>query len=348
MSFFPVFFCQLVRLLLWLVAGLLFSQAVSAQEYLDNLKAELAIGVQHAIYRDDFSLADSMSRQLCERYAGDPIGPFSRAAVLLSVMMDQEEPLECDRFFDLLETADSLASTAAATTSPTTLAWMAFYRGHVKSYRALWEARFGSTVRSIRLAYAARSDYENGLEYDSSCYDLYLGLGLYHFWKSAKGGILRRLRLLKNEMARGIAELQLAADSSAISREAARSSLIWIWLDRKQYDSAITLSTEMAGRFPEGKLFLWPLAEAYFESGKQARSVEIYNHLRNMLVANPGNYYNLIECDYQLYRCYDKLDLDDKARSVAQRVAEYAGEVPKETRRRQRSKLAFLSRAARR
>ncbi len=322
--------------------------AGSAELYLNDGKRELAIGVQQAIYNDDFVIADHLGRLLGERYPGDPMGAFSRAAVLLGEMFDREESIESERFFDLLDTADSLASQIIDTASPGTAAWMAFYRGHVRSYRALWESRFGSSIRAIRLGYAARSEYERGLEYDSSCYDLYLGLGLYHYWKSAKGGILRRLRILKNEMERGIAELRLAADSSAISREAARSSLIWVWLDRQQYNSAMAVSEEMADRFPEGKLFLWPLAEAYFRSKSYQQATEVYQRLRHMLTADPGNYYNLVECDYRLYECYDELGLDDEARSVARRASEYSDEMPKDTRRRQRSKMASLGRAARR
>ncbi len=319
-----------------------------ADEYLDSHKRELAIGVQHAIYNDDFVLADSLGCLLGELFPDDPMGPFSRAASLLGEMFDREEPWESERFFNLLDTADSLTSQIIDTASPGTAAWMAFYRGHVRSYRALWESRFGSSIRAIRLGYAARSEYERGLEYDSSCYDLYFGLGLYHYWKSAKGGILRRLRILKNEMARGIAELRLAADSSAISCEAARSSLIWVWLDRQQYDSAIVLCQEMSATFPDGKLFLWPLAEAYFRSKNYQQAAEVYQQLRYKLVSEPGNYYNLIECDYQLYQCYDELGMDDEVRSVARRASEYSDEMPKDTRRRQRSKIAFLSRAARR
>jgi tetratricopeptide (TPR) repeat protein len=322
--------------------------AGSAELYLNDDKRELAIGVQHAIYDDDFVLADSLGCLLGELFPDDPMGPFSRAASLLGKMFDREEPIESERFFDLLEIADSLASQIIDTASPGPAAWMAFYRGHVRSYRALWEARFGSSIRAIRLGYAARSEYERGLEYDSSCYDLYLGLGLYHYWKSAKGGILRRLRILKNEMDRGIAELRLAANSSAISREAARNSLIWVWLDRRQYDSAIVLCQEMSATFPDGKLFLWPLAEAYYRSKNYQRAAEVYQQLRDKLASDPGNCYNLIECDYQLYQCYDELGLDDEARSVARRACEYFDEMPKETRRRQRSRIASLGRAARR
>jgi len=320
----------------------------AVEPYFDDDKKQQAVGVQHAIYSDDFEMADSLGRLLSERYSDDPLGPFCRAAALLGKMFDREEAIDTERFFAWLDEADSLATAPSDTASPNRAAWMAFYRGHVRSYRALWESRFGSSVRAIRSGYSARSEYERGLEIDSTCYDLYLGLGLYHYWKSAKGGILRRLKILKNEMERGVAELRLAADSSAISREAARNSLIWVRVDRKQYDSAIVVSREMAERFPRGKLFLWPLAEAYYRSEDYEQATHVYHQLRNKLATDPGNFYNLIECDYHLYRCYDELDRDDEARAVARCVTEYLSEIPEETGRRQCSKLAFLMRKAQR
>ncbi|MCK4460252.1 MAG: hypothetical protein KAW46_00525 [candidate division Zixibacteria bacterium] len=129
--------------------------AGSAELYLNDDKRELAIGVQHAICNDDFALADSLGCLLGELFPDDPMGPFSRAASLLGEMFDREEPLQSERFLVLLEIADSLASQTVDTASPGMAAWMAFYRGHVRSYRALWEARFGSSLQAIRLGYAA-------------------------------------------------------------------------------------------------------------------------------------------------------------------------------------------------
>lgn len=319
----------------------------AADSYLDNNKKTMAVQVQRAIYNDDFKAADSIGQKLLEVYPSDPLGPFCQAATLLGRMFDQEEAEPRDSLFAWLDMTDSRASQIMDTSNAATSAWMSFFRGHVRSYRALWESKFGSNFRALRLGFGARSEYERGWKFDSSCYDICLGLGLYHYWKSAKGGLLRTLHILKDEMQKGIDELRRAADSSSISSEAAHNSLIWIWLDRKQYDSALVLSRQMAQQFPDGKLFLWPLAETYTRMERFGEAAEVYTKLRLKLEDYTGNYYNLIECDYQLYRCFEKLDDNDRTQMVADRFRTYRDQIPKETNRRQRHKLKLLSRASR-
>ncbi|MDH3890549.1 MAG: hypothetical protein OEV49_05660 [candidate division Zixibacteria bacterium] len=319
----------------------------AADSYLDNHKKSLAVQVQHAIYNDNFMAADSMGRQMLDLYPGDPLGPFCLAATLLGRMFDQEQAEPRDSLFAWLDMTDQLAAQIMDTCNTNSAAWMSFFRGHVRSYRAMWESKFGSKFRALRLGFDARSQYEQGWKLDSGCYDLCLGLGLYHYWKSAKGGLLRRLRILKDETERGIDELRLAADSSSISCEAARNSLIWIWLDSNQYDSALVLTEQMTRQFPKGKLFLWPLAETHFRMKRYGRAVEVYTDIRGRLERDVGNYYNLIECDHQLYLCFDELGMQEKARKVALRFGEYREQIPKETNRRQRHKLKLLSRASR-
>lgn len=328
---------------------LMFAPSIKAADsYLDNNKKTMAVQVQHAIYNDDFATADSIGRKLLEVYPSDPLGPFCRAATLLGRMFDQEEPEPCDSLFAWLDMTDSLTSQIMDTSNAATSAWMSFFRGHVRSYRAMWELKFGSNFRALRLGLGARTEYDQGWQIDSSCYDLCLGLGLYHYWKSAKGGLLRTLHILKDEMQKGIDELRRAADSSSISSEAARNSLIWIWLDRKQYDSALVLSLQMAQQFPDGKLFLWPLAETYYRMGRFSDAADVYTKLRLKLEDDIGNHFNLIECDYQLYRCFEELENNDGTQMVSDRFRTYRDQIPKETNHRQRHKLKLLSRASRR
>jgi hypothetical protein len=347
MQCFPVFLCPLS----WLRILLLFflftaHSAVAANDYLDDQKKTMAAQVQHAIYNDNFAAADSIGQELLILYPNDPMGPFCQAASLLGRMFDREESEPRDSLFAWLDVTDSLAAQVMDSCDVPTFAWICFFRGHVRSYRAMWESKFGSNFRAMRLGLKARSEYDKGWQFDSSCYDLCLGLGLFHYWKSAKGGLLRRLHILKDEMQLGIDELELAADSSSISREASRNFLIWIWLDQEQYDSALVLSLQMAEQFPDGKMFLWPLAETYLRMERFQEAADVYGRLQIKLTADVGNYYDLIECDFQLYRCYEQLNDSDGTQRVADRFHSYSDRIPKETDRRQRHQLKLLSRAS--
>jgi len=318
-----------------------------AGPYLDSLKANIFNTGQVLLFNDRFEGVQALYDGYIEVYPDDPAGYLFKAAALMGEMADREENLYPESFRSLIDSVERKVERQIDTCSGRTQAWFCLFRGHAKAYRSLWEARFGSFITAVKLGVDARADYTEGLRADSSLYDLYLGLGSYHYWKSARAGLLGFLRLLKNEKVRGISELRLAADSSLISREGARSALAWVWLDAKEYDSVIAAAGELAASYPEGKSFLWPLASAWFLSERYDQALQVYRTLRQRLAVLPGNCYNLIECDYHICRCLEKLRLKDEARQAALAVGEYYDDIPQDVRRRQRKKMVYLLRRAR-
>ncbi|HWR83895.1 MAG TPA: hypothetical protein VN285_11395 [Candidatus Deferrimicrobium sp.] len=316
-----------------------------ARSYPDSTPLARMIEIQRRLYNDEFRTADSVASLMITEHPQDPAGHLFRAIVRLTVMFDEEEESGSDRFHHSLDSAHLAATKVRDTsTSNKTQAWMSLFLGHVEAYRALWETRFGSRFSALQSGRDAKREYQRGLAYDSSLYDLYFGLGLFNYYKSAKAGILRWIGLIHNDTEKGIRQLYLAAESSAVSKEAARSALIWIYSDKEAYDSVIVLSRRMLQQYPDGKTFLWPLAQACYEKKDYDGAASAYTTLRNRVSVRPGNYFNLIECDYYLYRCYQALEKNDLAHGAAQRLQTYEAQIPQETRRRQRSKIAYLKR----
>lgn len=318
-----------------------------AHNCLDRATTEMLARAQSHLFNDNFHAAHEAADSLIRVCDGDAVGFLFKAATYLGQMIDAEENLYPAEFKALVDTVRVLVDQGKDTTDPRA-AWRYLFLGHACAYRSLWEARFGSFTSAVKAGFEARSAYEEGLRFDSALYDLYGGLGMYHYWKSAKAGFLRWIGIFKNDKQKGIAELYLTADSSCISRESARNALIWVWLDKKEYDSVAVICREMLARFPHGKLFLWPLAEAYYKKKDYLKALETYRLLRERLTKDPGNYYNLVECDYYLYRCTKNLGRKDEARETTGEFMGYYGDMPKKTKGRQRSKIAFLKRAAKR
>ncbi|UCD63696.1 MAG: hypothetical protein JSW34_13290 [Candidatus Zixiibacteriota bacterium] len=300
------------------------------------------------LLNDRFAEAHEVLDSLVALRPADPVGHVFKAAVYLGEMTATEANLYPAAFFERIDTAVALAEGLMSDGSGRQQAWMHLFLGHAAAYRALWESRFGSFTSALRCSFEARSHYEDGLAADSTLYDLYAGLGVYHYWKSAKAGILRWLGIFKDDKEKGIRQIRMAADSSQITGRAARNALIWIWLDQKQYDSVIAECRSLLQTYPDGRLFFWPLAAAYFESGAYDPARGTFLTLRGGYARAPGNYYNLVECDYFLYQCLDKLERKSDAKSVAVNLLAYYENIPDDTRRRQRGKIAFLRRAARR
>ncbi len=322
------------------------SVATAEQSYMDSARIQYANQIQEALYDDDFALDDSLNNYFIKKNSNDPIGYLFQAASLMAEMTDREENLFEKELKQLTDTVLFLTENQFLYLDSNDFCWYYLLRGHAYVYKSLWEARFGSRMSSARAGYNAKEEYEKGLEADSSCYDLYFGLGAFHYWKSSKAGFLRKIRIFSDDRKKGIAELLFARDSSLISKEAASNSLVWIWLEKEMYDSSIAASLELSRKYQKGKMFLWPLAESYFKAKKYEKAISVLRLLRDKLVESNGSYYNMIECDYNIYQSYIKLNKNKKARESAQMFLQYSELVPKDIQKKQKSRIKKLLKAA--
>ncbi len=308
----------------------------------DSAQVESLVELQRMLFRDTFDQADSIAEALIRDYPDDPCGYLFASISLVSRSFDVEEEYRSDLFHSYLDSAECIVEREFQRSSCDS-AWLYLCAGHIKAYRALWEGRFGSIITAVKQSRSARGDYIAGVEVDSTLYDLYFGLGLYHYWKSAKAGFLRKIGLIKDDKELGIAQLYLAYDLSIVSSESARSALIWIWLDQRQYDSVIVLAQQMYRQFPEGKAFLWAQGKAYMAMEQYDSAGAMFEMLNRYFAEHSGNFYNRVETDYFCAVCYEEMGDIDRLREVHIRVKSYVDSIPEETKRRQKKKLRFLT-----
>ncbi|MFZ1683305.1 MAG: hypothetical protein WAU88_04150 [Candidatus Zixiibacteriota bacterium] len=314
--------------------------------HFDSTQVSSLIAAQKLLFNDQFIAADSFLESYSRQYPDDPAGLLFRASGLLAQMIDREEPFCQSQFDSLLQRAKKLAEESVADPVPRRSAWMHLFLGHDAAYRSLFQSRFGSFTSAISNGYGAKGEYEKALAADSTLLDIYAGLGSFHYWKSAKAGFLRWFGIFKNDKNRGITELKRAADSSLLSREAARNSLIWVYFDSDKPDSAEILVREAMTRYPNSRSVLWPLAQSLYDRKKYAEAIGIYEEIRARISSDPGNYFNFVECDYYIALCNDRLDQESEAKEAALKLGDYYDAIPKDTRKRQQGKLGYLKRLA--
>ncbi|RKX28252.1 MAG: hypothetical protein DRP46_08915 [Candidatus Zixiibacteriota bacterium] len=306
-------------------------------------KIELIINGQEAVFDCQWQRADSIFTELYRIDSTDPAGYLYRAAALQAEMTDKEEDLHGTRFMALCDSAKTAAKKRLENCTRRDSAFCYLYLGHQYAYRSLWESRFRSNFSALKLGMKAKSAYQKGLEVDSTLYDLYLGLGNYHYWKSVRSGLLRSFGIFKDEREKGIKEIELAADSSLFSRDAALSALLWIMIDRKDFDSAIALGGRMLEKYASGNTFSWPLGEALYNAGRYDGAYRNYRNIwYHLLHNNTGNYYNFIECAYWLYKSCGELGDKKMMKEIINEIRQHYEKIPRKTKRRQKQKLNYL------
>jgi tetratricopeptide (TPR) repeat protein len=297
---------------------------------------------QAAMLNGDFEAAYEIVSRLGADDRSDPIGYIFRAAVLQAEMIESEDDSLGDRFKALCDSTVLLSEEKLEYCTKSDSALYYLFIGHQDAYRALWEARFGSKLSALKYGFKARNQYQKGLEVDSTLYDLYLGIGSFHYWKSVKSGFLRSIGIFKDERELGIHEILLAADSSLFSREAAHSAMIWIMLNEKSYDEAIALAEAMFSKYPNGNSLLWPIAEAYYNEEKYDDAAKMYEYILNRLLDSPGNYYNIIEASYLLCQSLEKTGQSERIKEIADYIKSIEDKIPERTKERQRGHLDYL------
>ena len=323
-------------------------EGTHAESLHSRFDRNLLSDIVYQVFTDEYDSAYTLCEGLIAAYPDNPSGYFFKAFSMMAQMTEEYEDLYQQEYFALLDSVEMLATNIYDTCESDCKAWCCWYRGNIWAYRSLWKARFGSFVSAYKLSTKARESYELGLQHDSTLLDLYAGLGAVHYWKSAKGGILRSLGVLTDERKKGIAELKLAAMSSILSRETAKKTLITVLSDYGQYDSAIVYAEDMLARYPNGKSFLWGISWAYYHKKDYLRAHEYFLQLRRRLLESPGNYYKLIECDAQIARCLEKLGQKERAAEWCKQNVLYLPSVSEIVRKKQRDNTEYLVRMRRR
>ena len=147
-----------------------------------------------------------------------------------------------------------------------------FCLGAVKGYRGLYESKFGSLFVTFLLGINGVSDLKKSLEYNSNNYDIYMGMGLYSYWKAVRASWLP---FNKDEKMLGLSQLQKATEMAQYSRPEAVLSYSRALVNEQRYDEAEVYLKDFIKNYPENlyALFLTLKIHAYYENYKKVFSI---------------------------------------------------------------------------
>jgi tetratricopeptide (TPR) repeat protein len=152
-----------------------------------------------------------------------------------------------DRYADSvtwnLDTAIALASSKA--TAPAREQDRLFLLGSAYGYRALERSVHGSWWGAYRDGHRSCKLLQKAYNLDTTLTDSFLGVGDYHYWKSAKSKLFSWLPFIGDNRAQGIAEIRRVIASGTVLSLSARKSLLPIYLDQRQYAEVISLADSL-------------------------------------------------------------------------------------------------------
>jgi len=320
-------------------------------DYQDEEIKKLFLEGIDVCFRENYPLAEEKFKQVVSKAPQDPAGYFFLAMLYQAQMMDYESHFKEKDFYENIKMAKKYARGRIKNNKKDP--WAYLFLGNAYGAKALYEARKGNWWSGLNNGLRAKSALKEAVKHDPDLYDAYAGLGSYHYWASVViPPWAGWLPFIGDKRKEGIAEMKLAHQRSIFSQDAAANGLIWIYINEKRFDQAISLAEKMQNKYPEGKSFLWALATAYYEKSDWTNAFALYQEIlvriddqNNRFASsanNPNNYYNQIECKFHIANCLFNLGKFDECILTCGEIQNYA--LDEQIKERQKDKLRMTKR----
>jgi tetratricopeptide (TPR) repeat protein len=155
--------------------------------------------------------------------------------------------------------------------------WLYFYVGAAYGYRAFNRFRKHNWIGAYLDGKKGINHLHEALKRDPHIYDVYLGLGTYHYWRTAKSGFIRAIAFwIPDKRELGLNQLEFSSEHGQYSSDESNYALITAYFDHGDYEkSHEVLNRILSVRKPtlmdlyyQGRLFIkfqrWEEAESLF------------------------------------------------------------------------------------
>lgn len=258
-----------------------------------------------AAQRQEYDEADSIFNCIPDTIPA----PFFFKAIMLHAKMTEEHDFRCAKqLYEYCERTIAIAQRDIE--NNVNLAQAHFYNGGGYGAMGTTAGKTGSWISSMRHGMKGVAEYQKALEIDSTIYDAYAGLGIYHYWKGEVTKYFHWLPFVDDERKQGKKELLIATEKGKYLNHVARYSFIWVYFKEEEYDSSIALCEQFLSRYPYNTIFLRARADILFQQRDWKKSVEEYLNVIELIRRKPNqNTIEIMECLYKLAKA---LELSDK------------------------------------
>ena len=308
-----VLYSRIVLLLLLIFSGNIFSQ-----EYPDgSVNLLLKSGIDDII-NQNYSQAKSEFEKLNSKYPDLPFGKIYLAATEIARSYDYGEEYNGEVISKYLNLAKD-QSESLLNKNPENI-WNHYFVGLTEGYISYYEGLNGSWLTSLKEGINSESNFEECLKRNPDFVEAYSGLGTYKYWKSKKTGFLTWLPFVHDDRAEGINYLEKAVDKSSYNTYLALNSLIWIYIDKKNFDNAVRISEKALKKYPKSRFFRWGLARAYEDVDRSKAINSYYEIMNSYLNLNIMNHYNEIVLKHLIAQQYEKMGEKSKALKLCNEI----------------------------
>lgn len=293
----PIFILPIVLLLSSLATQ---SRAQSSIKFagVDTLIDNAVEILYHKKYFDAIRICE----QVIEKYPDNPMGYLGQAAVYHVIMLNYRVNLFNNKFDSLTTLAIHVGEKAVKKYKDDENAY--FVLGAAYGFRGLQRIRKGQWFGAFRDGIRGVSNLMKAHEMNKRLYDVYYGLGLYYYWKSAKAKVLTFLRLMKDEREKGVEYLNIAVQKGRLSPTEAVFALIEIYYYEDQYEKALATALLLKDKHANDPAWNYLTAKILDKLNRWEEARFNFEALLNLLEASQFKSYSyLAECHFGIAKC---------------------------------------------
>lgn len=235
----------------------------------------LDIGIEYVL-NQNYDLAKVKFSLLEKNYPDLPFGKIYLAVADITKAFDNGEEVNSEAVVKNLDEALELSENLLDK-NPTNI-WNHYFVALSKGYKSYLRVLNGEWLSAISSGLSSVDYFDDCLEMDSTFYESYVALGTYKFWKSRKLEFLEWLPFIDDESEKGIKYLELALEKTSYNKNLAAVSLIWIYIENKNFQRAIEIAEKELKKNPINRTLKWALARAY-EDLNSRKAIQLYNEL---------------------------------------------------------------------
>ncbi len=298
-----------------------FPSFAAAQTYPNRTVDSLLKSGIDQIINQNYDSARLDFTRLNNEFPGIPLGKIYLAALDISESFDKSVPLNEDSVQSKLDSAEEQAKELVDKDENNE--WNHYFLALAEGYYAYFRAAQRSWVNAYFNAVSSVNDFEKCLKINPKFYEAYIAVGIYKFWKSRKTEFLSWLPFVSNEEDEGIKDIHFAIKHPSYNTYLAVSSLMWIYIDQKKYNDAVTIADSALAKYPGSRFFKWGLARAY-EGIDVRKAIPIYKEILDGFLKRkvPNRYYEIVLM-HIIAQQYHKLNEDKKALELCDKILSY-------------------------
>ncbi|MFW5775005.1 MAG: tetratricopeptide repeat protein [Chitinivibrionales bacterium] len=202
------------------------------------------------------------------------LDPDNADALYMRVTVEQTELLDYESYTihgdTFLHLADSILEVFDSRARGKDEVKILFYKGNICGGKSIIKAKTGNWMGAVKDALTSVSFLKKVKSKDPDFYAAYLGIGVFNYYLSQN---LSWVPFLGDKSLEGLREIEKATRAKFPFNYAAKNTLAWILIDRKEFGKADSVVATVLRDYPDNTIFLRIKARIALWTGRYKKAV---------------------------------------------------------------------------